>query len=254
MSFTNIFLGIIVLTSFALLSSYETFAEQSKIEKILPTDDAHVLADLSDPADSSGLMHTNVGNLDSIQMVSAWNTTKNNNAYVSIVYLKFDISQQNLNNLEKAELKLLSRDVSLSETPKKVALLHVPNNNWKESDITYLKRPFFSTTIASSAEVSSPNTWYSWDVTPLVMQNPGSELSVALTFEVGKDNTQDYVSFYSKEAADPNFRPFLELTFTPKSAFSNNAESSSISLYAGIAIAACGILAGYFISKRSSKY
>lgn len=252
MNFTNIFLGIIVLTNFALLSPYETFGEQSKIEKLVPTDDAHVLADLSDPTDSNRLMQTNAGNLDSIQLLSSWNVTENNNAFVTTGYLKFDLTKQNIYNLEKAELKMLTRQVTLSETPKKVVLLHVPNNDWKESSITYLNRPPFSTIITSSADIATPNTWYSWDVTELVKQNPASELSVAITFETGKDNTQDYVSFYSKEATDSNFGPFLELTFTPESAFSNNIELSSISLYAGIAIAAGGILGGYFISKRKA--
>jgi hypothetical protein len=243
---------IFSIVLFILFFSNNTISAQNEA-KIIPTDDAYVLADLSDPKDASGLMQTNTGNLEVIELISSWNVTENNNAYVTMGYLKFDLSKQNTYNLEKAELKVLTREVALSETPKNVVLLHVSNNNWKESDITYLKRPFFPTVISSSAEIATANTWYSWDVTNLVMQNPGSELSVALTFETGRDNTQDYVSFYSKEATD-SLAPFLELTFVPESEpiLSDNDEMNNVSLYAGIAIAVGGILGGYTISKRKA--
>jgi hypothetical protein len=78
-------------------------------------------------------------------------------------------------------------------------------------------RPFFSTVISSSVEIAAPNTWYSWDVTELVRQNPASELSVALTFETGRDNTQDYVSFYSKEFPNKDYFPYLTLYYSTDS-------------------------------------
>lgn len=215
MNFIKIF--YIISLVLVLLLSYETFGEQSTIEKLLPTYDAYVLADLADPADTSGLMQTNTGNLEAIELLSSWNVTENNNAFVAIGYLKFDLTDQNIYNLEKAELKMLTRDVALSETPKNVVLLYVPNNNWKESDITYIKRPSFSTTITSSAAIVAPNTWYIWDVTDLVMQNPASELSVAITFEVAKDNTQDFVSFYSKEFPNKDYSPYLTLYYSTDS-------------------------------------
>ncbi|MGQ0376385.1 MAG: DNRLRE domain-containing protein, partial [Nitrososphaerota archaeon] len=255
MNFANILLGIIILTNFVLLSSYEIFGEQPTTVKISPTDDAHVLADLNDPVDKNGLMQINTGNQEAIELLSSWNVTENQNAFVTIGYLKFDLTKQNINKLEKAELKMLTKDVVLSETPKNVVLLHASNNNWKESDITYLKRPTFSTTITSSTEISTINTWYSWDVTELIRQNPASELSVALIFETGRDNTQDYVSFYSKEASNSGLAPFLELTFVPESEFTfvDSAELGNISLYAGIAIVVGGLVVGFFISKWRGK-
>jgi hypothetical protein len=214
-----------IILLFLLTSNFVSSLAESEI-KLQPTDDAHILADLSDPADTSRLMQTNTGNFDSIEMVSAWNATEADNAFVSIGYLKFDLSKQNNYNLEKAELKMLTREVALSETPKKVVLLHVSNSNWKESDITYLKRPFFSTTVASSAEIAAQNTWYSWDVTELVKQNPGSELSFALTFETGRDNAQDYVSFYSKEFPNTEFWPHLVLSYSslPTPSFDSSSQ------------------------------
>ena len=218
MNLINTLQCFFVVIIFTLLLSHETFGEQLTDVKIAPTDDVHILADLNDPTDTSELMKKNTGSLDSIQLFSSWNVTESNNAFVAIGYLKFDLSQQNTHNLEKAEIKLLAREVSLSETPKNVVLLHVPNNNWKESDITYLKRPSYSTTIAASSEISTPNTWYSWDVTNLVKQNPAAELSVALTFETAKVNTQDYVSFYSKEFSNKDYVPYLALSYSPNTA------------------------------------
>lgn len=206
----SISISLLFLFSYSVLNAFA----QSESMMLIPTDDAHVLADLGDPTDSLGLMQKNVGNLETIELLSSWNVTGPKNAFVAIAYLKFDISKQNLHNLEKAELKMLAREVALSESPKNVVLVHVPNNNWKESDITYLKRPSFSTTAVSTVAIESSNTWYSWDVTDLVKQNPGSELSIALTFDVAKDNTQDYVSFYSKESENKDNLPYLALSYS----------------------------------------
>lgn len=254
MDFTNIFLGMIVLTNFVFLSSYETFGEQSTTIKITPIDDAHVLADLNDPADSQGLMQTNAGSLESIQLLSAWNVTEGNNAFVTIGYLKFDVSQQKTHNLEKAELKMLTQEVILSEMPKNVALLHVSNNNWNESDITYLNRPSFSTTITSVAAISAQNTWYSWDVTDLLKQNPGSDLSVALTFETAKDKTQDFVSFYSKDYQDKDYSTYLALYYaqerTPLDDFNFETSILAIIVISGITSAVVGGFVAKFVFSR----
>lgn len=257
MNLIKIFQSFFVLLLFLPLLSYETFAEQSTPIKLAPTDDAHVLADLSDPQDIRGLMQSNAGNVDSIQLISSWNVTEINSAIVTIGYLKFDVSQQKTYNLEKAELKMLAREVILDETPKTVALLHVANNNWKESDITYLKRPTYSTTIASSAEITTPNTWYSWDVTDLVKQNPGSELSVALTFQTGKDNTEDIVSFYSKEFTNNENAPYIALYYTTDSTVDLSGDDSN--LFTAIIIsglvgaAAASFITKLFVSKNKDK-
>lgn len=226
-------------------------AQEEKPIIILPSDDAYVLADLSDPTDTSGLMQTNAGNLDSIQLFSSWNATENNNAIVTIGYLKFDTSKQNNYNLEKAELKMLTREVALSETPKNVVVVHASNNNWKESDITYLKRPTFSTTITSSAAIATPNTWYSWDVTDLVKQNPGSELSVAVTFDVAKDNTQDFVSFYSKEFPNKDNAPYLALTYSssPMPLFDSGNQGASNFVFTVLISGIIGAIIGGFTTK-----
>ena len=233
-----------------------SFAQAENFVKLVPSDDAHVLTDLNDSEDTGRLMQTNAGSLESIQLFSSWNATENENTILTIGYLKFDTTKQKTHDLEKVELRMLTREVLLSETPKNVVVVHVPNNNWSESDITYLKRPSFSTTIASLAAITAPNTWYSWDVTDLVKQNPSAELSVAITFETAKDKTQDLVSFYSKEFPNKEYSPYLALYYTTDSTLPSSSENSNFAAIIISGLVGAGIasfITKSIISKNKSK-
>ena len=187
---------------------------QSDIIKIIPTDDAYVIADLNDKIDVSGLKQTNSGSDELINMISAWNITENQSTVVSVAYLKFDLSEYETESIQTATLYMFAKDVVLDNSPKNIALIFVDDDNWNESEITYLQRPFFSTTIDAISVISEPNKWYSWDITEVIKKNKDSEISLALTFETGKDFTSDLVTFYSKESNITENVPYLEIKYS----------------------------------------
>ena len=211
MNFIKIF--YIISLVLVLLLSYETFGEQSTTVKISPTDDAYVVANLNDKIDISSLKQTNTGSDEFIHMISALNITENQSTVVSVAYLKFDLSEYETESIQDATLYMFASDVKLDNSPKNIALIFVDDDNWNESEITYLQRPFFSTTIDAISVISEPGKWYSWDITEVVRNNNDSELSLALTFETGKDFTSDLATFYSKESDITENTPYLEIKY-----------------------------------------
>lgn len=249
MGFTNIFLGIIVLTNFALLSSYETFGEQSTTVKISPTDDAYVVADLNDKIDISSLKQTNTGSDEFIHLISALNITENQSTVVSVAYLKFDLSEYETESIQDATLYMFASSVKLDNNPKNIALISVDYDNWDESEITYLQRPFFSTTIDAISVISEPSKWYSWDITEVIKKNKDSKLSLALTFETGKDFTSDLATFYSKETNITENVPYLEIKYVINEELTNY----TLAIIGGVIVTAAITAAVLKHSRKISK-
>ena len=185
------------------------------------TDDAYVVADLNDKIDISSLKQTNTGSDEFIHMISALNITENQSTVVSVAYLKFDLSEYETESIQDATLYMFASGVKLDNSPKNIALIFVDDDNWNESEITYLQRPFFSTTIDAISVISEPGKWYSWDITEVVKKNKDSELSLALTFETGKDFTSDLATFYSKESDITENTPYLEIKYVVNEKLTN---------------------------------
>ncbi|MEX0657263.1 MAG: DNRLRE domain-containing protein [Nitrosopumilaceae archaeon] len=138
---------------------------------------------------------------------------QNQSTIVSVAYLQFDLSEYETESIQKATLYMFASGVELDNNPTNIALIFVDDDNWNESKITYLQRPFFSTTIDTISAISEPNKWYNWDITEVVRNNNDSKLSLALTFETGKDFTSDLATFYSKETAYEENAPYLEIKY-----------------------------------------
>lgn len=202
----------ILLFSFYFIIDNNAFA-QSSIVKLIPSDDAYVIADLNDKIDVSGLKQTNTGHDGFIHMISAWNITENQSTIVSVAYLKFDLSEMT-ESIDSATLYMFAGNVELDNNPQNAALIFVEDDTWNESQITYLQRPFFSTTVDTTSLIFEPNRWYSWDITEVIKKNKDSQLSLAVTFETGKDFTSDLVTFYSKETAKKENIPYIEIKYS----------------------------------------
>jgi len=247
----KILYGIVAL--FLIFSVISSSAQESSSVKLLPTDDAYVMTDLSDPNDPLKLMQTNNGDTDTIQIFSTVEAVGIPGQYISIAYLKFDLSGQETKEIINAQLKMYSNEVSLPAGPKNVPLFQATDNNWNENQITYLQRPPFPDIIASTTDVSASGVWNSWDITELVKANQDSEISVVLLFETILD-VGESVSFYSKDTEKQEFAPYLELSFSPSTMGSSQAQDSFAYtlIPAVIGAAAVAFFVGMQVSKRKS--
>ena len=65
---------------------------QSNTVKLIPSDDAYVVGDIGDPSDPFGVMTSTTGTEESIRLVSALNAEGLPGEYISVAYLKFDLT------------------------------------------------------------------------------------------------------------------------------------------------------------------
>jgi len=242
--------GLVAL--FLIFTVISSSAQETSSVKLLPTDDAFVMVDLNDPDDTLGLTETNTGDRDTIQIFSTAEAFDRPGLYISVVYLKFDLSGQETSNIINAQLNMYSNEVVLPVGPKSVPLFQAADNNWNENEITYLQRPSFPGVTDITTDVSASGVWNSWDVTELVQANQDSEISVALLFETVL-NVDESVSFYSKESGN-QFAPYLELSLLPSAMDSSQAQDSSAYtlIPAVIGAAAVAFFVGMQVSKRKS--
>ena len=159
-----------------------------------------------------------------------------------ITYLIFDLSPLNssLFQIVDAELRLHTYDV-WETTTIGVHLCH--NSSWDEMDITWLNRPEYNATATTTQVISKNNTWYSWNITPLVSENLGKNLSIALISEY--EGYQLFVDFDSKEfGVDQSPRIEIYYTIIP--------EFSALS-FLGLTLTTTGTIAILKFKTRRSK-
>lgn len=197
------------------------WAQQEKTIRLEPTDDAYVTVDLSDPQDEQGLQQLHTGDLEFLKLWYAWNVTENQERITTVVYLKFDLTEVDPEEVESAELNMLPYIIRLTADFGGVEMVKVPSNDWSETTITYQDRPLYTTNATTSSLVSTANNWFSWDLTESVKESAGSELSVALGFETIYQNTEELLTFYSKESANKANVPYLEISLV-QPAFSDS--------------------------------
>jgi len=126
-----------------------------------------------------------------------------------LVYIKFDLSNIASNvEITSAKLELYSMSLTI---PSQISIYYCPYNTWNELEITYDNAPEYDPTSTSSAYVSGANTWYSWDLMSDVRNAQRGQLSEVL--QIGFSSEPNHVSFYSKEASDPLYRPRLKIEY-----------------------------------------
>lgn len=188
------------------------WAQQEKTIRLEPTDDAFIAVDLNDPQDEQGLQQLHTGDLEFLKLWYAWNVTENQERITTGVYLKFDLTEVDPEEVESAELNMQPFIVRLTTAVfEGVEIVKIPSNDWNEMAITYQNRPLYPTNAATSSLVITANNWFSWDLTEYVKESAGSELSVAMGFENIYQNTEELLTFYSKESANKTNVPYLEI-------------------------------------------
>jgi len=234
------------------------FGQESTTVKLLPTDDAFVVTDHNDPNDIRGFGDLHTGDEDFLKIWYAWNTTERNEKINSGIYLKFDISDLEASEIQNAQLKLKPY-IIMVEADREILIIMVPDNDWTESNLAYNTRPFTEATVIDSVKITKTDEWYNWDVTSIVKDNAGDEVSFGLVIETLFLNTEEQIVFYSKEAEDSSDSPYLEITYTGTLAPTINTadfESGDVRfpiIVGGLVAAVIGVGILFYLIKQNKK-
>ena len=119
------------------------------------------MTDHNDPVNANELKIANTNDLDFIKIWYAWNvTTTGTEQILGMSFLKFDLSDLNSNEIDKATLNMHTYS----------------DNTWNESELNFTNKPDFIKEIAF-AEINNVNDWISWNVTYIIKENTDSEIT-----------------------------------------------------------------------------
>lgn len=242
-------LSILVLS----LSFSSAFSASTQEIRITPTNDAYVVNDLNDPTDKAGLQNLNTGDFEFMKIWYAWNVTKSGKEKIlSLGYMKYDLSNIDAKFIESAKLQMSVKIANLTGAARPVDVFLAKDGKWDEHTLAFTNAPAFMANVnSSSSVVSNPDKYYTWDVTDLVKQKAGSELSLVVALRTLYEKSEEQVVFYSKEAQDKTKIPTLLIDYSgqiPKTIENQNSsvstdegksqDSMSIITYSSIAGAA----------------
>ena len=180
------------------------------LTNLTPTDDAFVIANLSVPPDQDKFRQLNTADFKFIQVSYGINATGNEQNYISIPFLKFNLNDVQSDNLVSAILKATPFEVS-HYSPSYIDLFYYPDNDWSESEISFNSVTLENATIIQNSPSIFDGITYQWDLTDSVKKNTGSEYTIAMMFHDSYQNVEEIASFYSSEADDPQNSIYLEI-------------------------------------------
>lgn len=180
-------------------------------------EDTYVVADLNDPGDAQGFRERNYGSLDFVKAWYIWNVVEEGEQEVekekviSIIYLKFDLSQLKDKSIESAMLQLYAKNVVL-QAPRYVQVFLV-SSDWSETTVSFNSGPTWGQTAIATATIYQADLWYGWDVTDDVIREtqPG-QISLAVMLRDMDKAAEEVVAFPSRETG-ANV-PRLVVTYT----------------------------------------
>jgi len=193
-----------------LIKTFPRLEHLSNFDKLYPSDDAYVIVDNTDPEDLKDYRKVNTGLVDYLRISYALNVDPEQSQILTLGYLKFDLSEIDKEKIESINLKMKSIGVQKLENTINVDVAYVPGNTWSESSLVYSNRPLRSLDSVSTAEITDPESWSSWDVTDFVKDD--TELTLVLALSQINANSEEFASFYSKEDR-PN-APHLEIKYS----------------------------------------
>jgi len=201
------------------------------------SEDAYIVADVNDAADTYGLRDENYGDLEFVKAWYYWNVVVEEHTeeqevevdgemvteevvveeeverehYVSVVYLKFDLSQLEGREVDSVMLQLYARDVVLL-TPRYVQTFLVASE-WTEADITFNTAPGWGQTATATTVVYQADQWYGWDVTEdAIGETEAGQISFAIMLRDMTQASEEVVAFPSHESGENVSR--LIITYT----------------------------------------
>ena len=186
-------------------------------------EDAYVVADLNDPDDTLGFREKNYGSLDFVKAWYLWNVEMVEQEVegeevegeeaepevvevevelekvISVIYLKFDLSQLEDKTVESVMLQLYAQNVVLL-APRYVQVFLV-SSDWAETTITFNSRPTWGQTAIATTIIYQADQWYGWDVTDdVIRETESGQISLAVMLRDMEKAAEELVAFPSLEA------------------------------------------------------
>ena len=129
-------------------------------------EDTYVVADLNDPGDAQGFREKNYGSLDFVKAWYIWNVVVEEQVVeqevekekvISVIYLKFDLSQLKDKSIESAMLQLYAKNVVL-QAPRYVQVFLV-SSDWSETTVSVNSAPGWGHTALATATIYQAALW-----------------------------------------------------------------------------------------------
>jgi len=181
---------------------------QTDTVRLLPIDDAYVAVNPTNFDDP--ISEINTGDYVFLKTFYSINATGTELNVVSLVYLKFDLSELNLNEIKSATLNLNAITSNVKTAP--LPVFKAEQHNWDESSLTFSNKPDFNPTRIDVAESLSDSKWVQWNVINAIQQNNFTDITFVIGIDEFKQNSEEGIDFHSKESLDSDAHPFLELT------------------------------------------
>lgn len=217
--------------------------QQIKTMVLTPTDDAYVVADLNDPSDKLGLRRLNFGGLKFLKTWYAWNVTGEGEKVFAIIYLKFNLPTS-ASRIKEAVLELFAQRVDITDAfrPVDVHLVDL-EDGWSEQELNFSNAPSFERVPSSTTYVSESGRWYGWDVTAIVRERVGSNVTFLVTLRSLYLNEEEQVVFVSKEAQEN--RPKLSITYVEEAPWFISVQS-----WWYLIVIVASITTGLYVARR----
>jgi len=223
-----------VLLLFALLSLLMG-ASATKSLVIDVIEDSYTVADINDPDDTYGVREENYGELDFVKAWYLWNVVEEEvipevpegdengeepepeiveteyERIVSIIYLKFDLTELEDMEIESAMLQLYAQNVAIL-TPRYVQAYQV-DSDWDELTLNFNNAPATGANALATTTIYQADQWYGWDLTGGVKAEiPSGQFSLAVMFRDMEKASEELVAFPSRESGENAAR--LLITYT----------------------------------------
>jgi len=221
-------------------------------QKLLPIDDAYVINDYNHP-DAKLLPQLNTGDLPRLKIWYTWNSTNIQEQVLSIGYLKFDVSDLELEKIQSATLKMYPFKITKSSDSNPVGIYMVDNIVWTESQLNFDNRPGYFSPAIITTEINSENQWYEWDLTETIKENTNPQISFSVVIDTLFVNQEEQFVFYSKDSST-DFKPYLEIAYQSTTPFEYSNDTKIGIIVLGLIAAVIGvIILLYTIKKKRSK-
>ena len=130
---------------------------------------------------------------------------------ISVVYLKFALTQLEDKDIESVMLQLYPTTLSILE-PRYVQA-YLVSSEWEEATLTYNTAPAWGDTAIATTTLYQAEQWYGWDVTGSVLDaGEDGQVSLAVMFRDMTENSQEAAVFPSRESGENAAR--LLVTYT----------------------------------------
>jgi hypothetical protein len=129
-------------------------------------------------------------------------------------YIKFDLSPYTpgIHNMSSATLRLYAWYVS--GPTAHVAVCDCSGVSWREFEITWQNAPSFILVACGTTTIAIEDSWYSWDVTDLVKNNLGRNMTLVLTVT---DVEESYsISYRSRQSSSNAPELLIEYSIIPE--------------------------------------